>query len=152
MENPTNLPVDQSAETDSAAEILAVLREQLAAGKRQTRLSLITLCLTAVMLIVLAASAVIIVPPALKAVSTINTEAANLREVTSQISSLATQVSKEVDQIDVIVTKAKWEMDEISTRLEDNYTALSDQFGEYQRNLTGTITQKMTCRARFRCL
>ncbi len=32
------------------------------------------------------------------------------------------------------------EMDEIRVHLEDNYTALSDQFGEYQRNLTSEIT------------
>lgn len=32
------------------------------------------------------------------------------------------------------------EMDVISTRLEDNYEALSSQFGEYSRNLTSTIT------------
>ena len=32
------------------------------------------------------------------------------------------------------------EMDEISTRLEDNYSALSEQFGTYERNLTSTIT------------
>ncbi|MBQ4384128.1 MAG: hypothetical protein II795_06580 [Firmicutes bacterium] len=142
MENPTNLPVDQSAETDSAAEILAVLRQQLATGKRQTRLSLITLCLTAVMLIVLAASAVIIVPPALKAVSTINTEAANLREVTSQISSLATQVSKEVDQIDVIVTKAKWEMDEISTMVT-SITKTSQNLDKLVTDNTKTINESV---------
>lgn len=32
------------------------------------------------------------------------------------------------------------EMDEIRVHLEDNYEALSDQFGEYQRNLTSEIT------------
>jgi len=32
------------------------------------------------------------------------------------------------------------EMDEISTHLEDNYQALSSQFGEYERNLGSTIT------------
>lgn len=32
------------------------------------------------------------------------------------------------------------EMDVISTRLEDQYTALSDQFGSYERDLNSTIT------------
>ena len=32
------------------------------------------------------------------------------------------------------------EMDEITARLEDNYTALSDQFGSYERDLVSTIT------------
>ena len=32
------------------------------------------------------------------------------------------------------------EMDEITARLEDNYTALSDQFGNYERDLVSTIT------------
>lgn len=31
------------------------------------------------------------------------------------------------------------EMDEITTVLQDNYTALSEQFGEYERNLTSNI-------------
>lgn len=31
------------------------------------------------------------------------------------------------------------EMDEITTHLEDNYDALSEQFGEYERNLTNDI-------------
>lgn len=51
---------------------------------------------------------------------------------------------KNYDSLKTMIVKTaevvRHEMDEISTRLEDNYTALSDQFGEYQRNLTSTIT------------
>lgn len=51
---------------------------------------------------------------------------------------------KNYDSLKTMIVKTaevvRHEMDEISTRLEDNYTALSDKFGEYQRNLTGTIT------------
>lgn len=142
MDNQTSLPIETPDETASSAEILAVLKQSLAATKRQTHLSLIALCLSALMLIVVAAAAVIIVPPALKAVSTINTEAANLREVTQQISSLATQVSKEVDQIDVIVTKAKWEMDEISSMVT-SITRTSQNLDKLVTDNTKTINESV---------
>ena len=82
----------------------------------------------------------IVIPPVMKAVSTVNTQASKLESVTEQIGSLATQVSNEVSQIDTIVTKAKWETDEISTMVTsitkasqnldklvtDNTTAISE--------------------------
>ena len=37
-------------------------------------------------------------------------------------------------------TIVRHEMDEITTQLEDHYEALSDEFGEYQRDLVTTIT------------
>ena len=64
---------------------------------------------------------------------------------TRQVITNQAEVSqKNYDSLKSMIVKTaeivRHEMDEIRVRLEDNYTALSSQFGEYERNLTSTIT------------
>ena len=136
MESLTSL----EAGTNTAAETLDILKQTLAAQKSQSRHSLIAMLCSILTFLLLTVAAVIVIPPVMKAVSTVNTQASKLESVTEQIGSLATQVSNEVSQIDTIVTKAKWEMDEISTMVTsitkasqnldklvtDNTTAISE--------------------------
>lgn len=55
-----------------------------------------------------------------------------------------TQIQKSYTALKSMIVKSaeivRHEMDEISTRLESHYTALSDQFGTYEQNLQSTIT------------
>ena len=53
--------------------------------------------------------------------------------ITKQAEGLKSMIVKTADVV-------RHEMDEIAAHLEDNYEALSDQFGEYERNLTSNIT------------
>ncbi len=54
------------------------------------------------------------------------------------------KVDAEVNTLKSLIIKSaeivRHEMDEITSHLEDNYEALSSQFGEYERNLTNDIT------------
>ena len=53
--------------------------------------------------------------------------------ITEQATALKSMIIKTAEVV-------RHEMDEITAHLEDNYTALSSQFGEYERNLTSNIT------------
>ena len=53
--------------------------------------------------------------------------------ITEQAQSLKSMIVKTAEIV-------RHEMQEISAHLEDNYDALSSQFGEYERNLTNNIT------------
>jgi hypothetical protein len=53
--------------------------------------------------------------------------------ITDQAAALKSMIIKTAEIV-------RHEMDEISTHLEDNYEALSSQFGTYERNLTSNIT------------
>lgn len=63
---------------------------------------------------------------------------------TQIVSAGQTAITKQAESLKSMIVKTaeivRHEMDEISTRLEDNYEALSSQFGEYERNLSNTIT------------
>lgn len=65
-------------------------------------------------------------------------------ETRETISKAAEGTEKQYNSLKSMIVKTaevvRHEMDEISTRLEDQYTALSDQFGTYERNLESTIT------------
>lgn len=65
-------------------------------------------------------------------------------ETRQVITGQAETSQKNYDSLKSMIVKTagivRHEMDEIRTHLEDNYEALSDQFGEYQRNLTSEIT------------
>lgn len=63
---------------------------------------------------------------------------------TQIVSAGQTAISKQAESLKSMIVKTaevvRHEMQEISAHLEDNYDALSSQFGEYERNLTNNIT------------
>ena len=65
-------------------------------------------------------------------------------ETQQTIRQAETQTAKNYESLKSMIVKTaevvRHEMDEITTRLEDHYDALSSQFGEYQRDLVSTIT------------
>lgn len=65
-------------------------------------------------------------------------------ETRSVISQAAQNTEKNYETLKSMIIKTaevvRHEMDEISTELQDNYTALSSQFGTYERNLDNQIT------------
>ena len=64
-------------------------------------------------------------------------------EARHTITETAQTTEKNYESLKTMIIKTaeivRHEMDVISTRLEDNYEALSSQFGEYERNLTNDI-------------
>ena len=65
-------------------------------------------------------------------------------ETQQAITGAQQDTQKQYDGLKSMIVKTaevvRHEMDEITARLEDNYQALSDQFGTYERNLSNTIT------------
>ena len=63
---------------------------------------------------------------------------------TQIVSAGQTAITKQAESLKSMIVKTaevvRHEMQEISAHLEDNYDALSSQFGEYERNLTSNIT------------
>jgi len=65
-------------------------------------------------------------------------------EVKTTITATQETTAKNYETLKSMIIKTaeivRHEMDEITVRLEDNYEALSSQFGSYERNLDSTIT------------
>lgn len=65
-------------------------------------------------------------------------------EVKTTITTAQETTAKNYDTLKSMIVKTaeivRHEMDEITTHLQDNYEALSSQFGTYERNLDSTIT------------